>query len=246
MNAHGDSARETRPDSAAGLTTEAAPGYGPGPGGGESRSVFVDSTGRRSRTFRRFGWAVTVVCACYATTVAASLVGGDSSAPFLRIPGLADRVAEAVEVEGDEAEPAQPSWEPTIPNGTLPSDWGWVEGVVPPSATADPAEAAGRDGGDGGIDVVDAVAPGKTPAGGAGTPAGGQQTEPDTGTDTAPTRPAPGATPPADGSAGGEAGTPPEQPGEETAPPADEPTGNGNPVDGLLGGLLGLPPLLGG
>ncbi|WP_381789865.1 hypothetical protein [Streptomyces niveus] len=67
--------------------------------------------------------------------------------------------------------------------------------------------------------------------------------------DTAPAQPAPGATPPA----GGNAGTPPAEPQgddetdtgtdtDETGPPADEPEGDGDPVDGLLG----LPPLLGG
>lgn len=214
----------------------------PADGRVESLSVFVDSSGRRSRTFRRFGWAVTVVCACYATTVAASLVGGSSGAPFLPIPGVVEGVAEAAEAEGRDAVVEQPSWEPTIPNGTLPADWGTVAGVVPPSATADPAEPAGQEAEgaasdvgeeDGTTDMTGAVAPGKSPAGGAGA-------------DTAPTRPAPGATPPAGGSAGGDAGTPPANPQGEAEPPADEPQGNGNPIDGLLGGLLGLPPLLGG
>ncbi|MFC8828486.1 hypothetical protein ACFT9I_24420 [Streptomyces sp. NPDC057137] len=204
--------------------------------------MFVDTSGRRSRTFRRFGWAVAIVCACYATTVAASLVGGSSGAPFLRIPGVTDAVAEAAEVKGAGAGAEQPSWEPTIPNGTLPADWGWEEGVVPPSATAAPAEAA--DAGDG------AAAPRETPAGGADTVASGSgsgqnaetETETGSGPDTAPTPPASDVTPPA----GDNAGTPPKEPQVEPDPPADEPEGNGNPVDGLLGGLLGLPPLLGG
>ncbi|MET9554401.1 hypothetical protein [Streptomyces sp. NPDC006645] len=215
----------------------------------ETRQVFVDTSGRRSRMFRRFGWAVAIVCACYATTVAASLVGGSSGAPFLRIPGVTDAVAEAAEVEGAGAEAEQPSWEPTIPNGTLPDGWGWEEGVVPPSATAAPAEAvSARDRGDG------AAAPRETPAGAADTVASGSgsgsgsDAEPETGTgtgtdpgvDTAPTPS--DTTPPA----GDDAGTPPKEPQEEPDPPADEPEGNGNPVDGLLGGLLGLPPLLGG
>lgn len=226
------------------LTKKVTVAPGPWPKDGETRSVFVDASGRRSRTFRRFGWAVAVVCACYATTVAASLIGGNSSAPFLQIPGVTEGLAEAVEVKGDEPEAEQPSWEPTIPNGTLPSDWGWVEGVVPPSATAEATEAAaGEDAGG------DEAAQGKIPAGDTGTVATGQRTETGSGADTAPTSPAPSTTPPAAGngdSAGGGAGTPVEQPQEEDDAPADEPTGNGNPVDGLLGGLLGLPPLLGG
>lgn len=199
--------------------------------------MFVDASGRRGRTFRRFGWAVTIVCACYATTVAASLVGGDSGAPFLRIPGVSEGVAEAAEPEA-ESVAEQPSWEPTIPNGTLPADWGRVAGVVPPSATADPAGPV-------------------RPAGEREVP-DGRDEEGGAVADTAPARPVPGATPPAAGSAGGDTGTPPADPRDETAtgpdgvdgtetdPPAGEPEGNGNPVDGLLGGLLGLPPLLGG
>ncbi|MET4921781.1 hypothetical protein P3L51_05375 [Streptomyces sp. PSRA5] len=207
----------------------------------EKRPVFVDASGRRGRTFRRFGWAVAVVCACYATTVAASLIGGSSSAPFLQIPGVADEVAEAAEVTGEETGAGQPSWEPTIPNGTLPSGWGWEEGVVPPSATAAPAEAADATDGDG------AAAPRETPAGGAGTIASGAgpgQNNAGTGpgADTAPTPPASVVTPPADDNTG----APPEEPRDEPDPSPAEPEGNGNPVDGLLGGLLGLPPLLGG
>ncbi|MFF2186109.1 hypothetical protein [Streptomyces sp. NPDC058155] len=197
--------------------------------------MFVDASGRRGRTLRRFGWAVTIVCACYATTVAASLVGGDSGAPFLRIPGVTEGKAEAVEAEGAEAEAVaeaeRPTREPAFPNGTVPSDRGRVAGVVPPSATADIGEPVGR--------VAPVAESGVSDE---------RDEEGGTVADTAPTQPAPGTTPPA----GGSAGTPPADPqnetgtGDEADPPADEPAGNGNPVDGLLGGLLGLPPLLGG
>ncbi|MFE3829743.1 hypothetical protein [Streptomyces sp. NPDC059092] len=53
--------------------------------------VFVDESGRRSKKLRRAGWVVAIACACYATTVVAALLGGDSSAPWLQIPGLADK-----------------------------------------------------------------------------------------------------------------------------------------------------------
>lgn len=52
--------------------------------------VFVDSSGRRSKKLRRAGWVVSIACACYAVAVISALVGGDSSAPWLRIPGLAE------------------------------------------------------------------------------------------------------------------------------------------------------------
>ncbi|MFI6704125.1 hypothetical protein ACIBJC_35205 [Streptomyces sp. NPDC050509] len=53
--------------------------------------VFVDESGRRSKKLRRAGWVIAIACACYAVTVVAALVGGDSSAPWLQIPGLADK-----------------------------------------------------------------------------------------------------------------------------------------------------------
>lgn len=143
--------------------------------------MFVDASGRRSRTFRRFGWAVAVVCACYATTVAASLVGGSSSAPFLLIPGVPEGVAEAAEVKED-------------------------------GAATGPGVGSGSDS-DSGKDA-----------------------------DTVPAPSASGANPPA----GDSSAPPPKDPQDEPDPTADEPEGDGDPVDGPLGGLLGLPPLLGG
>ncbi|MFB6981804.1 hypothetical protein [Streptomyces scopuliridis] len=54
------------------------------------KPVFVDSSGRRSRKLRRAGWVVAAACACYAMTLVVSVIGGNSSAPWLQIPGLAD------------------------------------------------------------------------------------------------------------------------------------------------------------
>lgn len=78
MGIGGAEASETRDD-------EGEAGRG-GHQGTSARPVFVDSTGRRNRTWRRAGTVATLCCACYATTVAVALVGGDSSAPFLQLP----------------------------------------------------------------------------------------------------------------------------------------------------------------
>nr|WSS65922.1 hypothetical protein OG284_34070 [Streptomyces sp. NBC_01177] len=67
-----------------------------------ARPVFVDTTGRRSRTWRRAGAVTALCCVCYATTVAASLVGGDSSAPFLQLP-------RAMGLERGTGEPSAPA-----------------------------------------------------------------------------------------------------------------------------------------
>ncbi|MFE2379291.1 hypothetical protein [Streptomyces sp. NPDC059398] len=72
----------------------------PGPGGsagserGDSapaadRPVFVDASGRRGRQYRRIGWLIALACASYAVLLVATVVGGDSTAPWLLIPGPA-------------------------------------------------------------------------------------------------------------------------------------------------------------
>ncbi|MFJ2560814.1 MULTISPECIES: hypothetical protein [unclassified Streptomyces] len=93
-----------------GTGTGIGTGFGPGPGPGSGTGihgihpdgaadaaeapegpVFVDESGRRSKKLRRAGWVIAIACACYAVTVVAALLGGDSSAPWLQIPGLADK-----------------------------------------------------------------------------------------------------------------------------------------------------------
>ncbi|RDG33710.1 hypothetical protein DVH02_31125, partial [Streptomyces corynorhini] len=60
----------------------------------------MDESGRRSRKLRKAGWFVALGCACYAVTVAVALVGGNSDAPWLPIPGLAEkRKADSVEIQ---------------------------------------------------------------------------------------------------------------------------------------------------
>ncbi|MEU4167483.1 hypothetical protein AB0F46_11415 [Streptomyces sp. NPDC026665] len=57
------------------------------PATAEDRPVFVDASGRRSRRFRRLGMLVAVACAVYAVVIAATLVSGNSNAPWLPVPG---------------------------------------------------------------------------------------------------------------------------------------------------------------
>jgi hypothetical protein len=60
-----------------------APGVQDGP-------VFVDESGRRSRRFRRLGILVGIACAVYAVVIVATLLSGNSSAPWLPVPGQQD------------------------------------------------------------------------------------------------------------------------------------------------------------
>ncbi|MFD4946953.1 hypothetical protein ACFWNT_31615 [Streptomyces sp. NPDC058409] len=54
---------------------------------GSDGPVFVDESGRRSKTFRRLGWVLAAACACYAVTLAVAVLGGSSSAPWLPLSG---------------------------------------------------------------------------------------------------------------------------------------------------------------
>ncbi|MFC8590939.1 hypothetical protein [Streptomyces atroolivaceus] len=60
--------------------------------------VFVDESGRRSKTYRRVGWVLATICAVYAVTLVVAVLGGNSSAPWLPLSGPEDRRSEEVEV----------------------------------------------------------------------------------------------------------------------------------------------------
>ncbi len=49
--------------------------------------VFVDESGRRSRRYRRLGIFVAAACAVYAVVIVATLLSGNSNAPWLPVPG---------------------------------------------------------------------------------------------------------------------------------------------------------------
>jgi hypothetical protein len=51
------------------------------------RPVFVDESGRRSRRLRRIGIAVALACGVYAVVIVATLLSGNSNAPWLPVPG---------------------------------------------------------------------------------------------------------------------------------------------------------------
>ncbi len=62
--------------------TGAAGGGGPD---GSDGPVFVDESGRRSRRFRRLGIVVGIACAVYAVVIVATLLSGNSNAPWLPV-----------------------------------------------------------------------------------------------------------------------------------------------------------------
>ncbi|MEU8521611.1 hypothetical protein [Streptomyces sp. NBC_01216] len=84
--------------------------------------VFVDESGRRSRRFRRFGTLVGVACAVYAVVIVATVLTGNSSAPWVPVPNQ----EQAVPAGQDEAS-ASPT-ESTTPSPSLSA-------TLTPSAT---------------------------------------------------------------------------------------------------------------
>ncbi|QXE36609.1 hypothetical protein KQY30_22680 [Streptomyces sp. GMY02] len=202
------------------LPTGSHPAQEPGPvpeAGPEmsDRPVFVDETGRRGKTFRRAGWIVAIGCASYAVTLAVSMIGGNSTAPWLQIPGLADdRQPETVEIQPAPTVSGSAGESPATP-GADPSPTGSNGGTVPrPSGTAGtdasgepvptmslsakpPADPAGGTGDDTEPDPGTSPGTGGNP--GAGT--GGTGAEPDPGTspvDESPPATDPASPPPVD------------------------------------------------
>lgn len=84
---------------------------------GAEGPVFVDESGRRSKKFRRIGWVLAAACACYAVTLVAALLGGNSSAPWM--PGL----GQTGETQADhvEIQPAPTDRESTAATPDAPS-----------------------------------------------------------------------------------------------------------------------------
>ncbi len=193
--------------------THPAQESGPARGAGPELSdgpVFVDASGRRSKTFRRAGWIVAIACACYALTLVIALIGGSSSAPWLQIPGLADEQRpDTVEIQpapttspSAGAAPGAPgvtTATPTDSNGqavprSSQSAGTDVSGEPVPGTSASSKPSTGPDGGTGG------TRPGlELPPGTGGDPdddTAGTGGEPPTGTSPDPSPPSTGPSSP--------------------------------------------------
>ncbi|WP_282689554.1 MULTISPECIES: hypothetical protein [unclassified Streptomyces] len=186
----------------------------PAPPDGSDGPVFVDESGRRSKTFRRLGWVLATVCAGYAVTLVFAVLGGNSSAPWLPLSGPKEEAkAEQVEdlpetgagtvddgLSDDAPEPGpSASGSPAAgasgaPAGATPS----ATSVVVPAGSADRPSAS-------------ASADPPRPATGGGDGGGGGATKPAPTTSTAepPVDPTPPVTEP--------------EPTEPTAPPVVDP-----------------------
>ncbi|MGW8490576.1 hypothetical protein [Streptomyces sp. NPDC055886] len=182
----------------------------PAPPDGSDGPVFVDESGRRSKTFRRLGWVLATVCAGYAVTLVFAVLGGNSSAPWLPLSGpkeeaRAEQVEEvpapsadaADDLSDDVAEPGPSA------SGSPASDVSGAPADVAPSATSVlvPAGSTGRP-------SASASADPSRPTGGGGA-GGATKPAPTTSTAKPPVDPPPPSSEP--------------EPTAPTVPPAENP-----------------------
>ncbi|MGV9454947.1 hypothetical protein [Streptomyces sp. NPDC003635] len=105
---------------------------GPAGGGAEGSDgpVFVDESGRRSRRYRRLGMVVALACAVYAVVIVATVLSGNSNAPWLPVQDpRQDTPAGRVDTSPLPAESAPaggaggatPGASPSVSDGVTPS-----------------------------------------------------------------------------------------------------------------------------
>ncbi|MFI6340865.1 hypothetical protein [Streptomyces sp. NPDC050535] len=70
--------------------TLVADGHGPAGRSGSAGGapIFVDPSGRRASRIRRMGWLVAAGCVCSVATLGVAVTDSNSTAPWLRIPGM--------------------------------------------------------------------------------------------------------------------------------------------------------------
>ncbi|MFE3517648.1 hypothetical protein [Streptomyces sp. NPDC059166] len=237
----GDAVADVDPDHAALVSARDNPSATPSDG-----PVFVDATGRRGRTWRRAGTIAALCCACYAATLAATLAGGDSTAPFLRLP-------RAMGLDRDAA-PGATAADGRTPRPAPTEQAGAAEEELPPAAAPAVTPEPRRGSGDpGAIPVIDppqsgqaVVAPARGPSEEAGRTGDVSAPEPaaqagGAGGDRGAEDPSAGAGPDADtpAPAGGGAQEPSDE-GTDGEGTDGERGPLGELVGGLLDGLLGV------
>ncbi|MDQ0796079.1 hypothetical protein [Streptomyces sp. B1I3] len=101
--------------------------------------VFVDESGRRSKTYRRLGWLLAGICAVYAVTLVVALLGGNSTAPWLPLNGQEQKKASDVEVRPVPTESASSELTGAEPGASASG----VAVIPSASASASPPAAPG-------------------------------------------------------------------------------------------------------
>lgn len=191
----------------------------PAPPDGSDGPVFVDESGRRSKTYRRLGWVLASVCVAYAVTLVLAVLGGNSSAPWLPLSetGEKAKAEQAEEAPAPDETADGPSGDPPEPgpsaSGSAAAEESGTPGDATPSVTSVlvPAGSAGSPSASASAD----------PSRSTGTGGAGGATKPDPTTSTAkppvdPTPPSPEPEPPGPTTPPAETPDPPVQ--EESAP----------------------------
>ncbi|MFJ6851274.1 hypothetical protein ACIQM3_12150 [Streptomyces sp. NPDC091271] len=112
----------------------------PGPPDPSDGPVFVDESGRRSKTYRRVGWVLAAICAVYAVTLVVAVLGGNSSAPWLPLSRQEEKHAEEVEVRPAPSDAAVSESPGATPSASASASG---TGVAPPPSGASASGSAG-------------------------------------------------------------------------------------------------------
>ncbi|MFI5742973.1 hypothetical protein ACIOHA_29035 [Streptomyces anulatus] len=114
----------------------------PAPPDGSDGPVFVDESGRRSKTYRRLGWVLASVCVAYAVTLVLAVLGGNSSAPWLPLSGTEEKAKaeQAEEAPAPDETAGGPSGDTPEPgpdaSGSAAAEESGEPGDATPSATS--------------------------------------------------------------------------------------------------------------
>ncbi|WP_189709723.1 translation initiation factor IF-2 [Streptomyces phaeofaciens] len=203
--------------------------------------VFVDESGRRSRTFRRIGISVGIACGAYAVVIVATLLSGNAGAPWLPVPGQGGDDKPSGEVDATRGPRASATPSAGLPGFAAPGTPGVstsASGALPASSGASAGTGAATGGATAPAGSAD---PRTTPSGSprpSAAPSGSASTDPGPsspvvgGTPTPPASTPPPASPSADSSpspAGG-AGTTVAAGPPAPVPVASQDTGAGEPL----------------
>ncbi|MFE7370325.1 MULTISPECIES: hypothetical protein [Streptomyces] len=189
----------------------------PAPPDGSDGPVFVDESGRRSKTYRRLGWVLASVCVAYAVTLVLAVLGGNSSAPWLPLSGTekakAEQAEEAPAPDGTTGGPSGDTPEPgPSASGSAAAEESAAPGGATPSATSVQVPA----GSVGSPSASTSADPSRsTGSGGAGGSGGATKPDPTTSTAGPPVDPTPPSPEP-------EPSDPTTSPAETPDPPVQE------------------------
>ncbi|MFF5983682.1 hypothetical protein ACFY78_33070 [Streptomyces olindensis] len=189
-----------------GFVRQVKEGTGAGPAAAD-RPVFVDESGRRSRRFRRIGMVIALACGVYAVVIVATLLSGNSNAPWLPVPSK------------KEGPPAGQVDTPPLPAESAPAGG---TGATAPGSTPTTEEVTAPSPGPSALEPAATAGAGRTGTAADPAPTATRTTPaPGTGaTDPAPSEPANPPTPPVS-SPTPTGGTTPEPPTETTGTGGD-------------------------